>query len=208
MVDKSPPPLYYFIPHLGLPPFRLTRMLDCYMNVPNSLTILRIVLIPVFIGLLVYEQYEYALVVIVLAGLTDSLDGIIARVTDQRTRLGEFLDPLADKLLLSSGFITLAILHLIPSWVAIVVVSRDLILLTGTLIAQLAQIPIEIAPTWLGKGTTAFQLVYIILIILLSSQTIDLQHLDPLLIIMVGFTLASGFHYLFRGVVHLTPSRS
>jgi cardiolipin synthase len=178
------------------------------MNVPNSLTILRIVLIPIFIGLLVYEQYQYSLAVLILAGLTDSLDGIIARVTDQRTQLGEFLDPLADKLLLSSGFITLAILHLIPSWVAIVVVSRDLILLTGTLLAQVAQIPIEIAPSWIGKGTTAFQLVYVVLIIFLSSRQIDLQYLDPLLFVMVGFTLASGFHYLFRGVARLGPSKS
>ena len=178
------------------------------MNIPNSLTILRIILIPIFIGFLLYEQYSYSLAILVLAGITDSLDGIIARVTDQRTKLGEFLDPLADKLLLSSGFITLAILHLIPVWVAILVVSRDLILLTGTLLAQLTQVPIEIAPTWVGKGTTALQLAYVVLIIFLSSRQIDLQYLNPLLVSMVAFTLASGFHYLFRGFATLGPSKS
>src|SRR6184192_3297137 len=105
------------------------------MNLPNSLTILRILLIPVFIGFLLYERYEYSLAVLLLAGLTDGLDGTIARVANQRTRLGAFLDPLADKLLLTSGFVTLSSIHLIPSWVTIVVVSRDAMLLLGTAVA-------------------------------------------------------------------------
>src|SRR5207249_4620271 len=74
------------------------------MNLPNSLTILRILLIPVFIGFLLYERYEYSLAVLLLAGLTDGLDGTIARVANQRTRLGAYLDPVADKLLLISWF--------------------------------------------------------------------------------------------------------
>ena len=95
------------------------------MNIPNSLTILRILLIPVYVGLLVYERFDAAMGVLLLAGVTDALDGTIARAANQRTRLGAFLDPLADKLLLTSGFITLSTIHLIPSWVTIVVVSRD-----------------------------------------------------------------------------------
>ncbi len=176
------------------------------MNVPNSLTIFRIVLIPIFVGLLLYERFNSGLAVLVLAGLTDGLDGTIARVANQRTKLGAFLDPLADKLLLSSGFITLAILHLIPLWVAILVVSRDLILLTGTLVAQLAHIRVEFSPTLLGKGTTVLQLVYIVLVILFSSRQIDLQLLQPLLYLMVGVTLGSGLHYMFRGFAHLGSS--
>ena len=78
------------------------------MNIPNSLTILRILLIPVYVGLLVYERFDAAMGVLLLAGVTDALDGTIARAANQRTRLGAFLDPLADKLLLTSGFITLS----------------------------------------------------------------------------------------------------
>ena len=75
------------------------------MNIPNSLTILRILLIPFYIGLLIYGKYDQALIVLIVAGLTDALDGAIARVKNQYTRLGAVLDPLADKLLLTSGFI-------------------------------------------------------------------------------------------------------
>jgi len=102
------------------------------MNIPNSLTILRILLIPCYIGLLIYGKFDYALIVLLVAGLTDALDGAIARMKNQYTRLGAVLDPLADKLLLTSGFITLSMIHLIPSWVTILVVSRDVILMLGS----------------------------------------------------------------------------
>ncbi len=140
------------------------------MNVPNSLTTLRILLIPVFIGFLVYDRYDYALAVLLLAGITDGLDGTIARVANQRTKLGTYLDPLADKLLLTSGFITLSALHLIPLWIAILVVSRDLILMTGALLISLTESSLDISPTLLGKGTTLFQLFYIVLVVVLTSR--------------------------------------
>src|SRR5438876_11141512 len=108
------------------------------MNLPNSLTILRILLIPVFIGFLLYERYEYSLAVLLLAGLTDGLDGTIARVANQRTRLGADLDPVADKLLLTSGFVTLSVVHLVPSWIALVVGGRGVVLMAGRLLARLA----------------------------------------------------------------------
>src|SRR5436309_13339776 len=130
------------------------------MNLPNSLTILRILLIPVFIGFLLYDRYDYSLAVLLLAGLTDGLDGTIARVANQRTRLGAFLDPLADKLLLTSGFVTLSILHLVPLWSAILVVSRALILITGTLLAQRTESHVYSSPTPPGKRTTLFQHSY------------------------------------------------
>jgi cardiolipin synthase (CMP-forming) len=176
------------------------------MNIPNSLTILRILLIPVYIGLLVYEEFDQALVVLLVAGLTDALDGTIARAANQRTRLGAFLDPLADKLLLTSGFITLSTIHVIPSWVTIVVVSRDAMLLLGTAVAQLIESPIDIAPTFLGKGTTFLQLAYVLLVIFLSSRNMDLALLNPLLFGMVAFTVCSGLHYLYRGYRHTGPS--
>ena len=169
------------------------------MNIPNSLTILRIVLIPVFIGFLIYEHYGSALAKLLIAALTDGLDGTIARAANQRTRLGTYLDPLADKLLLTSGFVTLSILHLIPLWVAILVVSRDMILLTGTLLARLTESPVDISPTLLGKGTMLVQLTYIVLVVALTSRHMDLQLVRPFLYLMVALTVLSGFHYLYRG---------
>jgi cardiolipin synthase (CMP-forming) len=172
------------------------------MNIPNSLTILRILLIPCYIGLLVYGRFDQALIVLIAAGLTDALDGTIARLTNQHTRLGAVLDPLADKLLLTSGFITLSMIHLIPSWVTILVVSRDLILMLGTAVAHFTDSPVDITPTFLGKGTTLLQLSYVVMVIFLSSRHIDLAVMLPLLIGMVSFTLLSGLHYLYRGYRH------
>src|SRR5262245_29888012 len=106
------------------------------MNIPNSLTILRILLIPCYIWLLIYGRFDQALIVLLVAGITDALDGAIARMKNQYTRLGAVLDPLADKMLLTSGFITLSMIHLVPSWVTILVVSRDVILMLGTAVAH------------------------------------------------------------------------
>ncbi|HJU05561.1 MAG TPA: CDP-alcohol phosphatidyltransferase family protein [Nitrospiraceae bacterium] len=178
------------------------------MNVPNTLTTLRILLIPVFIGFLVYERYEYALAALLLAGITDGLDGTIARVANQRTKLGAYLDPLADKLLLTSGFITLSVLHLIPLWIAILVVSRDLILMTGALLVSLTESSLDISPTLLGKGTTLFQLFYMILVVVLTSRHMDLRLIQPLLYFMVGLTVMSGFQYLYRGFSRLNAGEA
>ncbi|TKS59134.1 MAG: hypothetical protein EWM72_02449 [Nitrospira sp.] len=172
------------------------------MNIPNSLTIIRILLVPVYIGFMTYGAYGFALLALLVAGLTDAIDGPIARKLNQRTRLGTVLDPLADKLLLTSGFMTLSILHLVPSWLVILVVSRDVILLLGTAVAHVTNTPIDITPTFLGKGTTVLQLSYVLLVVLLTWRGLGLSVLTPLLVAMVGFTLASGLHYLYRGYRH------
>jgi len=178
------------------------------MNIPNSLTILRILLIPCYIGLLIYGRFELALIVLLVAGLTDALDGAIARMKNQHTRLGAVLDPLADKLLLTSGFITLSMIHLVPLWVTIVVVSRDLILLLGTAVAHFTDSRVDITPTFLGKGTTLLQLTYVVMVIFFTSRHVDLTLLLPLLFGMVSFTLLSGLHYLYRGIRHTNAIRS
>ncbi len=177
------------------------------LNIPNSLTLLRILLIPVFVGLMLYEWSEWALAALLLAGLTDALDGTIARASNQRTRLGMYLDPLADKLLLTSGFVTLSALHLVPLWVVILVVSRDVMLLAGTLLAQLTDSPVDISPTMLGKGTTVLQLAYLVLVVVLVSRQMDVRVLQPLLYLMVALTSASGCHYLYRGFSRLNAGQ-
>ena len=181
---------------------------DISINLPNSLTILRILLVPVFVGLLLYEHYDIALLTLLIAALTDILDGMIARITDQRTRLGEYLDPLADKLLLMSAIITLSVLHFIPIWAVIVVVSRDAILLTGTLVANLTETHIDISPTILGKGTAFAQICYIIATMLSVTGRVSLALVESFLWVMVALTVGSGVHYLFRGIQYLNGSHT
>ncbi|MBI2459948.1 MAG: CDP-alcohol phosphatidyltransferase family protein, partial [Candidatus Rokubacteria bacterium] len=129
------------------------------MGLANWLTIVRIVLIPVFVILLVEDRVGIALAVFCLAGLTDALDGYIARTRGKATRLGAFLDPVADKLLLSASFITLTYKfpHLLPFWLTAVVISRDLLLMLGAALVHMSGGQIQPAPTLLGKATTALQ---------------------------------------------------
>ncbi len=170
------------------------------LNIPNSLTILRILLIPVIVGFLVYGHYDYALITLIVAMITDALDGTIARLANQKTQFGAYLDPLADKLLLMTTFITFSLLSLVPVWSVIVVVSRDAILLTGTLLARVTETKIDASPSVLGKATTLFQSAYIILVLTFSSRQLDPELLTPLLYTMSILTVASGLHYIGRGV--------
>jgi len=107
------------------------------MNTANKLTVFRIVLIPFFVILLIYHYIAIALLVFGLASVTDAADGFIARRWKQKTRLGTFLDPMADKALLSTSFVTLAILHLLPGWLAVITISRDIIIVFGALIVYI-----------------------------------------------------------------------
>src|SRR3990170_4410241 len=104
------------------------------MNLPNYITLFRVVLIPFFINLMVYGYYREALAVFVVAGGTDALDGMIARLMKAQTELGAFLDPMADKLLIISAFVTLVLLGKLPVWLVIIVVSRDVIIALGSLV--------------------------------------------------------------------------
>src|ERR671923_2237925 len=132
------------------------------MGLANWLTVLRILLIPVFITLLVYRQRGPALAVFLAAALTDLLDGYVARQRGSQSRLGAFLDPLADKLLLVSSFVTLTWLKALPFWIAAVVISRDLILMVGALVIHMAGGRIYPRPTRAGKIATFFQVLTVL----------------------------------------------
>ena len=132
------------------------------MGLANWLTTLRILLIPVFVTLLVYRQAGWAVLIFCAASLTDLLDGYIARTRGRQTRLGAFLDPVADKLLLTSAFITLTYLKVIPFWISAVVVSRDLMLSVGVLVIHVAGGTVHPTPSWLGKFSTLFQMATVL----------------------------------------------
>jgi cardiolipin synthase (CMP-forming) len=128
------------------------------MNTANTLTMLRFVMVPMVIVALVNESWLIAFVAFVTAGITDAVDGWVARRFDQRTELGAYLDPLADKALLVSIYITLAIEGLLPSWLAVLVVSRDIMIVGAVILAWVIDKPVEINPLKLSKANTFGQI--------------------------------------------------
>ena len=132
------------------------------MGLANWLTVLRIVLIPLFVLLLLYKRPGLALVVFASAALTDLLDGYVARRRGSQTRLGAFLDPMADKLLLTAAFVTLTHLRVLPAWITVVVISRDIILMMGALLIHMLGGRIYPRPTWAGKAATFFQILAVL----------------------------------------------
>jgi cardiolipin synthase len=170
------------------------------MNLPNAITLIRVVLIPFFVGLMIYGYHRAALGIFVSACITDALDGMIARLTDTKTELGAFLDPMADKLLIVSSFVTLSILAYIPVWLVIIVVSRDVILTLGSLVIYFTGHNLTIKPSFLGKATTVFQLVVVTLTLVLVSYGIASAYLQVVYWTTGGLTIASGVQYVTRGM--------
>jgi cardiolipin synthase (CMP-forming) len=172
------------------------------MNIPNLITLLRIILVPVIVILLIQGSYYKALIVFVIAGLSDALDGSLARILKQQTVLGAYLDPIADKALLISSFVTLSILHIIPSWLAVIVISRDFIILLGISVLSIMSITVEIKPAFVSKVTTALQLITILLALSIKCLPYDLNGMWLLILYWVTalFTILSGFNYISRGM--------
>jgi len=172
-----------------------------YLNIPNALTTLRIILIPVFVGALVYKKNDYALIIFIFAAVTDFFDGLIARMRNQQTKLGGFLDPVADKFLLVTTFVLFAVYGLVPKWLSITVISRDIIIVTGWLMLYLISHRTRIEPTILGKLANAFQLILLAYILLeLNLRDAGLPEPDILIIITAVLTVSSGIHYIYRGL--------
>ncbi len=177
------------------------------MNLANKLTILRILLTPIFIILLFnpawviimkngQELNIIAIIIFIFAIFTDYLDGLVARKKKMKTPLGTFLDPAADKLLLVTTFITLAIRNVIPLWVMIIVVSRDVILFGGWLLSYIYIGNRVILPSILGKLTTFFQMMTIFFCLLQFPENINRIFWWGAVI----FTVASGIDYAAAGI--------
>ncbi|MDJ0804933.1 MAG: CDP-alcohol phosphatidyltransferase family protein [Desulfobacterales bacterium] len=170
------------------------------LNWPNVLTLARILITPLFIICLIKGSYAMALLVFTLAGVTDGLDGLLARLMDQRTTIGAFLDPIADKLLLVSAFVTLAVQEMIPAWLTVVVISRDVLIIVGIAILEVSRVDYQIQPSMVSKCTTVAQLATIFLL-LLSTQTTVLAHaLLPVYWLTTALSIASGLHYVYLGI--------
>jgi cardiolipin synthase len=169
------------------------------MNLPNYITLARIVMVPFFIGLMIYHHYRIAVVVFLVACATDALDGMIARLKNQKTDLGAFLDPIADKLLIVSAFVTLVLRGILPVWLVMVVVSRDVILVLGSIVIYYTGHEFKARPSVIGKATTFLQLLVVTLSLILKIYGIKSPLMDILSWTAAGFTIASGVQYIARG---------
>jgi cardiolipin synthase (CMP-forming) len=169
----------------------------------NQLTILRIVLIPAFVLLVVYGRLGTALLVFITAGATDALDGLIARRAGQRTSLGAWLDPMADKLLLVTTFIVLTLPGIeltnhLPLWLTVVVISRDIVIVGVVAIVNLAIGPRTFRPSFLGKATTAAFIVASVVIMYFNYRRETSWLVDAGIWLSLGLTLVSSADYFFR----------
>jgi len=164
----------------------------------------RIVIIPIFVTSIIYKRYDYSLYLFVIAALTDMFDGLFARLTNQRTALGTFLDPLADKFLLVSSFIVLSVYGWIPKWLTITVISRDLIITIGWFLLYLIGGVSKVEPSVLGKTTIWLQSLLIAYILIDINVKIGLFLLPavPRLLqwVTAGVTILSALHYIHRGL--------
>jgi cardiolipin synthase len=166
-------------------------------TVPNQLTFLRLGFLPFFIISIHYHRYDIALAVLIVAGLTDGLDGILARTLNQKTALGAYLDPIADKLLLSSSFVVLALNRKISWWLATLVLSRDVLLLTSAAVILVVIGYRPFPPSIYGKLTTALQILLVFAVVLLAVADCHWLLVFRMVLgyIVAGFTVFSGFHY-------------
>jgi cardiolipin synthase (CMP-forming) len=179
---------------------RHTRLPKLTINIPNILTVLRILVTPLFVIFLIRDQHAYALIIFVVAGISDGLDGLIARVFNQRSDLGAVLDPIADKLLVTAAYISLGILKYIPGWLAVVVISRDVLIVTGVAVLTFADIRFDIRPTLISKWTTVFQ----VLTVSVGLLSLNFSGLETVLRVLgwvaAGITVISGLHYTYLGL--------
>jgi cardiolipin synthase len=171
------------------------------LTVPNQLTILRMTLAPFLVVLVLQREYSWALVLFVVAGVTDLLDGYIARRGHQKTTLGTVMDPIADKILLSASFIVLTwssgLTTRIPPWLTVFSLSRDvLILLTAALINLTSGWRIFL-PTFLGKLSTALQILTVGIVLVMNATASESEALVWLFRAVLVVILASALHYLY-----------
>jgi cardiolipin synthase len=170
-----------------------------FWTVPNQITLLRLGFLPFFLILIFYEQYRWALLILVLAGFSDGIDGLLARKLNQRSAIGAYLDPIADKLLLSSSFVILAMEKQIAWWLTIMVLSRDIMILTVAAVILLISGYRPFPPSRLGKATTFFQILLVFIVVLTAAYPNPaLDFTKGILIYLVAIlTTVSGFHYCF-----------
>lgn len=183
-----------------------------WLNVPNSITLFRLALVPVFLTFLVTHQPEWALVCFVMAAISDGLDGLLARLLNQRTKLGGVLDPIADKVLIFSALVALMLQRRLPLWLVLVIAFRDLLMVAGAIVVKRKNLEIPTHPSRIGKyATFAFSCV---VVLSLASASKHAPSALPAYVAVLGFIAAlcvviSTIQYFARfGYLWVAPGRS
>jgi len=174
-------------------------------NLPNLITLARMLMTPLAVMMIISQRFLPAFLIFILAGVSDGIDGFIAKRFDLRTELGAYLDPLADKALLISIYVSLAIYAGLPAWIAITVVSRDVMILMAVLVSWLLDKPVEIRPVWVSKLNTVAQIT--LAGVALGVRAYNLE--EPLLQTALQWTvatttLASGGVYIAQWLEHMS----
>jgi len=177
-------------------------------NLPNILTITRILLLPFFAASLIYREYSFALVLFIIAAVTDILDGLVARITKQITDFGKILDPVADKFFLQTSFILMSVYELMPKWLTIIVISKDLIVITGCVILYFATGKLKIDPSIWGKSASALQFMLIGLILMSLKFRDSADFPLTLFVVVAVITSISGVHYVIQGLKFSTSEQA
>jgi len=183
-----------------------------FLTAPNFLSSLRILLVPVFLVMIFRQEVFYALMVFLVAGATDLFDGLFARIWHQKTKIGALLDPAADKLLATSAFIVLTLPALnspnvIPLWLTVVVIARDLLIVLGAIILYILISQKKFKPSLLGKASTSCQLTVVLLVLLFNSIETSPTLLGLGFHLTLIVTILSGIHYTYVGVRMLATGR-
>lgn len=178
------------------------------MTIPNMMTLARIALVPGFLIGVIYGQLQIALVLFLLAALTDVLDGYLARCLRQESPLGSYLDPLADKLLSTVAFVSLAAIGLLPAWLAVVVFFKDLFIALGVAIIFLVGKKPEVVPSVWGKGTTFVQIATVACALLWELAGLDGARLAALFWLAGIMTVFSAGYYIQQGFRQLRDNHN
>ncbi|TPM36396.1 CDP-alcohol phosphatidyltransferase family protein [Mesorhizobium sp. B2-3-5] len=175
------------------------------MTIPNMITLLRLVLVPAVVLAMLQARWDWAFAGFVVAGVSDGVDGFIARRFNQQSRLGAYLDPMADKLLLVSAFVVMGFAGELPLWLVVTMVSRDALIVCAVLLSTVMAHPVEMKPLLVSKANTAIQIVLAATVL---GELAFATHLDPLrpaLILLSGvLTVASATAYLVAWLRHMS----
>ena len=174
------------------------------LNIPNGITVFRIFLVPVIVWLIIADQMQWAFYVLFLAGLTDALDGYLAKKFGLLTELGAYLDPIADKALLVSIYIVLGLSGHLPVWLVIAVVSRDLLIIGAIMLSWMLERPVKLRPLFVSKANTAFQIVLAGLVVADVGFELGLAGLTQIMVWITGMlTIVSAAVYLVTWSRHM-----
>jgi cardiolipin synthase len=170
------------------------------MTIPNLITAFRIILVPVFVIYLINDRLSSALVIFLICMISDGIDGMVARLFNQKSRLGAYLDPLADKTLLVTAFVLLGVRGYLPSWLTVTAIARDVMILLGVLVFHLNRLELRIRPSAVSKINTCFQFITLSMVLLKGFLLLPSAIYEALYYITATLTIISGLHYMQYGL--------